>query len=88
MKKKQKYILIRPVSMPVFWLGFMLILLFSVKLGIFPSGGFDGFSSVILPSIALGVGSAAIVTRMTRSSMLEVIRQDYIRNNRFSSLSL
>ena len=70
------------VSMPVFWLGLMLILLFSVKLGIFPSGGFDGFSSVILPSIALGVGSAAIVTRMTRSSMLEVIRQDYIRTAR------
>ena len=60
------------VSMPVFWLGLMLILLFSVKLGIFPSGGFDGFRSVILPSVALGVGSAAIVTRMTRSSMLEV----------------
>ena len=70
------------VSMPVFWLGLMLILLFSVKLGIFPSGGFDGFRSVILPSIALGVGSAAIVTRMTRSSMLEVIRQDYIRTAR------
>ena len=70
------------VSMPVFWLGLMLILLFSVKLGIFPSGGFDGFKSVILPSIALGVGSAAIVTRMTRSSMLEVIRQDYIRTAR------
>lgn len=70
------------VSMPVFWLGLMLILLFSVKLGIFPSGGFDGFKSVILPSVALGVGSAAIVTRMTRSSMLEVIRQDYIRTAR------
>ena len=70
------------VSMPVFWLGLMLILLFSVKLGIFPSGGFDGFSSVILPSVALGVGSAATVTRMTRSSMLEVIRQDYIRTAR------
>ena len=70
------------VSMPVFWLGLMLILLFSVKLGIFPSGGFDGFRSVILPSVALGVGSAAIVTRMTRSSMLEVIRQDYIRTAR------
>jgi len=57
------------VSMPVFWLGLMLILLFSVKF-------------VMLPSIALGVGSAAIVTRMTRSSMLEVIRQDYIRTAR------
>ena len=70
------------VSMPVFWLGLMLILPFYVKLGMLPSGGFDGLSSVILPALTLGVGSAAIVTRMTRSSMLEVIRQDYIRTAR------
>ncbi|MBQ3437314.1 MAG: ABC transporter permease [Fusobacterium sp.] len=70
------------VSMPVFWLGLMLILTFSVKLRLLPSGGFDGLSSIILPAITLGVGSAAIITRMTRSSMLEVIRQDYIRTAR------
>lgn len=70
------------VSMPVFWLGLMLILTFSVKLGLLPSGGFDGLKSLILPSVTLGVGSAAIITRMTRSSMLEVIRQDYIRTAR------
>jgi len=61
------------VSMPVFWLGLMLILTFSVNLRWLPSGGFDGLKSLILPSITLGVGSAAIITRMTRSSMLEVI---------------
>lgn len=70
------------VSMPVFWLGLMLILVFSVKLGLLPSGGFQSLSSIILPSVTLGLGSAAIITRMTRSSMLEVIRQDYIRTAR------
>ncbi|GFN36485.1 nickel ABC transporter permease [Tepidimicrobium xylanilyticum] len=70
------------VSMPNFWLGLMLILLFSVNLGLLPSGGDAGFSSLILPAITLGTGVAAIITRMTRSSMLEVIRQDYIRTAR------
>lgn len=70
------------VSMPNFWLGLMLILLFSVRWGILPSGGNIGFSSLILPAITLGTGVAAIITRMTRSSMLEVIRQDYIRTAR------
>lgn len=70
------------VSMPNFWLGLMLILFFSVNLGWLPSGGFDGWKSVILPAFTLGTGSAAIITRMTRSSMLEVIRQDYIRTAR------
>ena len=70
------------VSMPNFWLGLMLILLFSVNLGWLPSGGFSDWWSVILPAVTLGTGSAAIITRMTRSSMLEVIRQDYIRTAR------
>jgi len=70
------------VAMPNFWLGLMLILLFSVNLKILPSSGFNGPLSLILPAITLGTGAAAIITRMTRSSMLEVIRQDYIRTAR------
>ena len=70
------------VSMPNFWLGLMMILVFSVNLGWLPSGGYADWSSLILPAITLGTGSAAIITRMTRSSMLEVIRQDYIRTAR------
>lgn len=75
------------VAMPNFWLGLMLILLFSVGLGWLPSGGFGGWKSLILPSITLGTGAAAIITRMTRSSMLEVIRQDYIRTARAKGVS-
>lgn len=70
------------VSMPNFWQGLMLILLFSVTLGWLPSGGYGELKNLILPTITLGTSSAAIITRMTRSSMLEVIRQDYIRTAR------
>jgi len=70
------------VSMPNFWLGLMLILFFSVNLGVLPSSGSGTFLHIILPAITLGTGSAAIITRMTRSSMLEVIRQDFIRTAR------
>lgn len=70
------------VSMPNFWLGLMLIILFSLKLGWFPSGGRSGFLSVILPALTVGLGMAALIARTTRSSMLEVIRQDYIRTAR------
>lgn len=70
------------ISMPVFWLGLLLILLFSVELGWFPSSGFDTPISMVLPSVALSAYAISLVTRMTRSSMLEVIRQDYIRTAR------
>lgn len=69
-------------SMPCFWAGLMLILVFSVWLGVLPSGGYGGLMYYILPGITLGTSSAAAITRMTRSSMLEVIRQDYIRTAR------
>ena len=70
------------LSMPVFWLGLLLILLFSVHLRWLPSSGFSTFKAMILPSAALAAQSISMVTRMTRSSMLEVVRADYIRTAR------
>jgi len=66
------------VSMPNFWLGLMLILIFSLGLGWLPSGGSDGIQYLILPALTVGLGLAALITRTTRSSMLDVIRQDYM----------
>ena len=70
------------VSMPNFWQGLLLILLFSVTLGWLPASGFSSFKHMILPAVTIGTSTAAVITRMTRSSMLEVIRQDYIRTAR------
>ncbi|MGV8145145.1 MAG: nickel ABC transporter permease [Alkaliphilus sp.] len=70
------------VSMPNFWQGLMSIIVFSVWLGWLPSSGFTTPLHMILPALTIGTSSAAIITRMTRSSMLEVVRQDYIRTAR------
>ena len=75
------------LSMPNFWLGLLLMLLFSLKLGWFPSGGAEGFRSVVLPAVTVGVGLAALLTRTTRSSMLDVLRQDYLRTARAKGVS-
>lgn len=74
------------VSMPNFWLGILLILVFSLQLGILPSGGNDAWYSVILPAATIGMQMFAVMTRMTRSSMLDVIRQDYIKTARAKGL--
>lgn len=75
-------------SMPIFWLGIILQILFGVRFGLLPVSGMQspgqtGFADLlkhlVLPSLTLATGAAAIIARMTRSSMLEVIRQDYIR---------
>jgi peptide/nickel transport system permease protein len=73
-------------SLPSFWLGLMLILLFAVNLGWLPPSGRDGLPSLVLPALTLGAGAAALITRMTRSSMLEVINQDYVRTARAKGL--
>ena len=70
------------ISVPLFYLGLLLILWFSVQLQWLPSSGFDTLSQRILPWITLSATSMSIITRMTRSSMLEVIRSDYIRTAR------
>jgi peptide/nickel transport system permease protein len=70
------------ISMPIFWLGLLLILIFAVKLHWLPSGGTGSLKYLILPAIALGSASAAVIARMTRASMLEVARQDFIRTAR------
>lgn len=70
------------ISTPIFYLGILLILWFSVRLRWLPSSGFDTLSQRILPWITLSSTSMSIITRMTRSSMLEVIRSDYVRTAR------
>ncbi len=72
------------VSMPNFWLGLMLILCFSLWLGWFPSGGYGdgGIRNLVLPAVTVGLGFAALITRTTRSAMLDVIRQDYMTTAR------
>ncbi len=69
-------------SIPGFWLGLMMIILFSLKLRWLPASGLATWKHWILPSIAIGLSSVASITRLTRSSMLDVIRQDYIRTAR------
>ena len=70
------------VSMPNFWLGLMLIIIFSLNLKWVPSGGKHGWETLILPAVTVGLGFAALITRTTRSAMLDVIRQDYITTAR------
>ena len=67
------------ISMPVFWMGLLLIMQFSLKLGWLPTSGCDSLASYILPGICLAFPNMSTVTRTTRSSMLETIRQDYVR---------
>ena len=75
------------ISFPNFWLGIMLILIFAVNLKWLPSSGFDGLSSLILPSITLGMILSGILARLIRSSMLEVMNQQYMSTARSKGIS-
>lgn len=74
-------------SMPNFWLGLMLIILFALHWRLFPTGGKMGWSSLVLPAVTVGFGLAALITRITRSSMLDVLRQDYMTTARAKGCS-
>ncbi len=74
-------------AIPGFWFGMMLILFFALQLGWFPSNGIETWKSFILPSITISVGGAAGLLRLTRSTMLETIRQDYVRTARAKGAS-
>lgn len=78
---------VRLSAMPVFWLGPMLMLVFAVWLGWLPVSGMDEPTSIILPALTLGFGLSAILTRMTRTSLLEVLNDDFIRTARAKGLS-
>jgi len=83
------------LAVPSFWAGLLLILLFSVHLGWFRSGGFEGWSlgfwaavrSLLLPAVALGLFQAAVLIRATRSSLLEVLGEEYVRTARAKGVS-
>lgn len=75
------------ISMPNFWLGPLLIILFSIKLGWLPVSGREGAASIVLPALTLGTALAALLSRMTRSAMLDVLGEDYLRTARAKGLS-
>jgi peptide/nickel transport system permease protein len=75
------------VSMPSFWLGLLLIFLFSLRLEWLPAAGGGGLDHLVMPAVALGLGAAAIIARLTRSSMLEVLRMEYMTTARAKGLA-
>jgi len=70
------------VSIPVFWSGLILMLFFALQLGWLPASGYGSWRHLVLPAVAIGFSSSAIIARVTRSSMIEVLRSDYIRTAR------
>jgi peptide/nickel transport system permease protein/oligopeptide transport system permease protein len=70
------------ISMPVYWLGLMMIVLFAIELRVFPAAGAEQPTSIIMPGLTLALFSVGLIARMTRSAMLEVLGQDYVRTAR------
>lgn len=73
-------------SVPSYWLAYLLIIAFAVNMHLLPSGGRGGLSHLVLPALALGLGDSAILARLTRSSLLEVLEEDYVRTARAKGL--
>ncbi len=74
------------VSVPVFWSGLVLMLVFALQLGWLPASGFGGWRHLIMPAAAVGFSSAAFIARVTRASLIEALRQDYVRTARAKGL--
>ncbi|MEY8354222.1 ABC transporter permease subunit [Lachnospiraceae bacterium 54-53] len=74
------------ISLPAFWVGFLLIMIFAVKLRWFPTTGAGKLKNLVLPSVTLGISIAAVIARFTRSSVIEVLKEDYIRTARAKGL--
>ncbi|RJQ29311.1 MAG: ABC transporter permease [Peptococcaceae bacterium] len=74
------------IAMPAFWLGLILILIFSLKLDLLPVAGYGGFEHLVLPAVTLGAGMTAVTARLARTSVLEVLRLDYVRTARSKGL--
>ncbi|HET9661666.1 MAG TPA: nickel ABC transporter permease [Thermomicrobiales bacterium] len=75
------------VSLPVFYLGLIMLFIFSFRLSWFPSSGSDGWRSLVLPAVTIGIASSAYIARLVRSSMLEVLHQDYTQTARAKGLA-
>lgn len=75
------------VSIPNFWLGYLLIIVFSLQLSLFPVAGQGGLSHLVLPAVALGTGMTAVITRLVRMSVLEVLEEPYVEMARSKGLS-
>lgn len=75
------------ISVPGFWMGLMIMMLFGVRLGWFPVAGADTLKQLVMPSFTMGIGAAAVLARLTRANLLETMGQDYIRTARAKGLT-